>query len=192
MTSVHALAFNERPPYALLDDAPPQWTGPHVGRRLCEAMQTLKELPMGNGGGHSCWPAYSYTFEDLVWQQEQGELERTQQQQNRIRLMPSLRAISGMETAIVWPAEYLGLPICCAPSTRSRSPIRSTAIAAGWRPSAAAMATRGGSVTTPAARSLRWACAVAACRRSRALTHKSSLIDVRYAPIATKFSIAPK
>jgi hypothetical protein len=72
-------------------------------------MQTLKELPMGNGGaGTSCWPAYSYEWEDLLAQQAQGELERTQQQQNRIRLLPSLRAISEMETAIVWPAEYLG------------------------------------------------------------------------------------
>jgi hypothetical protein len=41
-------------------------------------------------------------------QQAQGELERTQQLENRIRLLPSLRAISEMETAIVWPAEYLG------------------------------------------------------------------------------------
>ena len=30
------------------------------------------------------------------------------QQQNRIRLLPSLRAISEMEQAICWPAEYLG------------------------------------------------------------------------------------
>jgi hypothetical protein len=41
-------------------------------------------------------------------QQQQGELERTQQQQNRIRLLPSLRAISEMEQAICWPAQYLG------------------------------------------------------------------------------------
>ena len=100
----------------LLDTTPPQWNGPHVGRRLCEAMQTLKELPMGNGGGSSCWPSYCYEWEDLLAQQAQGELERTQQLQNRIRLMPSLRAISEMETAIVWPAEYLGrLPeLLCA------------------------------------------------------------------------------
>jgi hypothetical protein len=109
MTSGYALALviDNRPPPELLDDAPPQWTGPHVGRRLCEAMQTLKELPMGNGGGHSCWPSYCYEWEDLLAQQAPGELERTQQLQNRIRLLPSLRAISEMETAI-WPAEYLG------------------------------------------------------------------------------------
>jgi hypothetical protein len=98
------------PPLDLLDDdTPPSiWTGPHVGRRLCEAMQTLMELPMGGGGGSSCWPAYAYEWEDLLAQQQQGELERTMAQQNRIRLLPSLRAISEMELAICWPAEYLG------------------------------------------------------------------------------------
>jgi hypothetical protein len=107
---------DDRAQLELLDTAPPQWNGPHVGRRLCEAMQTLKELPMGNGGGSSCWPSYCYEWEDLLAQQAQGELERTQQLQNRIRLLPSLRAISEMETAIVWPAEYLGrLPeLLCA------------------------------------------------------------------------------
>jgi hypothetical protein len=71
-------------------------------------MVTLKELPMGGRTGSSCWPAYSYEWEDLLAQQQQGELERTQQQQNRIRLLPSLRAISEMEQAICWPAQYLG------------------------------------------------------------------------------------
>jgi hypothetical protein len=111
MTRAHALALviDERPPLDLLDDgAPPKWTGPHVGRRLCEAMVTLKELPMGNGGGASSWPSYCYEWGDLLAQQAQGELERTQQQQNRIRLLPSLRAVTEMELAICWPAEYLG------------------------------------------------------------------------------------
>jgi hypothetical protein len=40
----------------------------------------------------------------LAWD---GQRWRTQQQ-NRIRLLPSLRAISEMEQAICWPAEYLG------------------------------------------------------------------------------------
>lgn len=78
----------DRVPMELLNVAPPLWTGPHVGRRLTEAMQTLRELPMGNGGGSSCWPSYCYEWEDLLAQQAQGELERTQQLQNRIRLLP--------------------------------------------------------------------------------------------------------
>ena len=58
-------------------------------------------------GGSSAWPAYAYTFEDLLAQQAQGELERTQQLQNRIRLLPSSREVQRMEQCIVWPAEYL-------------------------------------------------------------------------------------
>jgi hypothetical protein len=92
----------------LVDEAPSIWTGPHVGRRLCEAMLTLKDLPMGGGTGTSAWPAYCYEWEDLLAQHQQGELERTQAQQNRIRLLPSLRAVTEMELAICWPAEYLG------------------------------------------------------------------------------------
>jgi hypothetical protein len=93
---------------ALLDETPARWDGPHVGRRLCEAMQTLRLLPMAGAIGYRpAWPAYAYEFEDLVEQEKQGELERTQQQQNRTRLLPSIREITAMETALVWPARYL-------------------------------------------------------------------------------------
>jgi hypothetical protein len=92
----------------LLDDIPAKWNGPHVGRRLCEAMRTLAMLPMGGGGAASAWPPYCYEWDDLLAQQAQGELEKTQAQQNRIRLLPSLRAVTEMELAICWPAEYLG------------------------------------------------------------------------------------
>jgi hypothetical protein len=95
-------------PLEWFDDVPSTWNGPHVGRRLCEAMVTLKELPLGGGASTSSLPAYCYEWEDLLSQQQQGELERTQQQQNRIRLLPSMRAVSEMEQAICWPAEYLG------------------------------------------------------------------------------------
>jgi hypothetical protein len=91
----------------LLDETPSRWNGPHVGLRLCEAMRTLALLPMGGGSGTSAWPPYAYTFEDLLAQQAQGELERTQQMQNRIRLLPSSREVQRMEAAICWPAEYL-------------------------------------------------------------------------------------
>ncbi|UGY12500.1 hypothetical protein HAP48_0028185 [Bradyrhizobium septentrionale] len=90
----------------LLDEVPPRWNGPHVGRRLCDAMRTLAMLPMG-GGGSAAWPAYCYEWDDLLAQQAQGELERTQALQNRIRLLPSSREVQRMEAAICWPAEYL-------------------------------------------------------------------------------------
>ena len=91
----------------LLDEPPPRWIGGHVGRRLSEALRTLAALPMGGAGGTSAWPAYTYEFEDLLAQYEQGELERTQAQQNNIRLLPSLRDVTRMEAAISWPVQYL-------------------------------------------------------------------------------------
>ena len=86
----------------ILDETPATWNGPHVGRRLMEGMQTLRLLPTpGAIGFGSPWPAYIYEFEDLLAQEQQGELERTQKLQNRTRLMPSIREIGGCEAAIV-------------------------------------------------------------------------------------------
>ena len=78
-----------------------------TGLRLCEAMRTLALLPMGGGSGSAIWPPYVYEWDDLLAQQAQGELERTQALQNRIRLLPSSRELQRMEAAICWPAEYL-------------------------------------------------------------------------------------
>jgi hypothetical protein len=103
-----AIRINEdRVQLELLDETPATWTGPHVGLRLTEAMRTLATLPMGGGSGSSTWPAYCYEWDDLLAQQAQGELERTQALQNRIRLLPSSREVQRMEAAICWPAEYL-------------------------------------------------------------------------------------
>jgi len=91
-----------------IDDAPAVWNGPHVGKRLAEAMQTLRALPMPSVAGYGgAWPPYRYEFEDLVAQKEQGELEQTQRLQNRVRVLPSLLDISRMEIAICWLARYL-------------------------------------------------------------------------------------
>jgi hypothetical protein len=94
---------------AVMEDSPPTiWDGPHVGKRLSEAMRTLRMLPMQAVAGYGrSWPAYSYEFEDLLAQQEQGELEKTQRMQNRTRIMPSYSDVTRMEAAIVWPARYL-------------------------------------------------------------------------------------
>jgi hypothetical protein len=92
-----------------LEDAlPPVWIGPHVGRRICEALRTLRTLPMPSVAGYGVtWPTYAYEWEDLLAQHEQGELEKTQQLQNRTRLLPSYGDITRMEAAIYWPALYL-------------------------------------------------------------------------------------
>jgi len=99
---------------AMLDpldcDRPTIWIGPHVGRRISEGMQTLRLLPMGNAGGsNTAWPPYTYEFDDLVAQKEQGELEKTQRMQNRTRVSPSVREITQAVMSCYWPMQYLFL-----------------------------------------------------------------------------------
>jgi hypothetical protein len=120
-------------PLEILDEMPSRWNGPHVGRRLMEAMRVLRLLPMAGAIGYRPgWPAYAYEFEDLLAQHEQGELERTQAIQNRTRLQPSIRDITIMEAAICWPAVYL------AQSQNIASAVNAVALAhaldrdAGW------------------------------------------------------------
>ena len=83
-------------------------SGPHVGRRLTEAMRTLSCLPMGEAvPSRSLWPPYSYEWSDLLAQNEQGELERTQHQQNTIRLLPSCARDDPDGNGDLWPAQFL-------------------------------------------------------------------------------------
>lgn len=116
----------------LLDETPSTWNGLHVGRRLCEAMRTLAMLPMGGGGASSAWPAYCYEWDDLLAQQAQGELERTQALQNRIRLLPSSRAVQRMEVAICWPAEYLARLVHLLRAVNGVALAHSLELDAGW------------------------------------------------------------
>jgi hypothetical protein len=53
------------------------------------------ELRAPRGFGNAL-PAYAYEWEDLIAQQEQGELEATQPEQNRVRLQPSYRQVTDM------------------------------------------------------------------------------------------------
>jgi len=95
-------------PFDPLDDAPGVWSGLHVGRRLTEAMRTLRMLPLGLSSGYgSTWPPYCYEWDDLVAQEQTAELERTQKLQNRTRVLPGIVEIGRMEIAICWPAEFL-------------------------------------------------------------------------------------
>jgi hypothetical protein len=94
---------------SILDEVPWNWSGGHVGRRLCDAMRTLRILPMPALAGYRVsWPLYAYEFDDLVGQERTAELEKTQKLRNRTRLLPSYRDITCMEAAISWPAAYLG------------------------------------------------------------------------------------
>jgi hypothetical protein len=102
------LKFNPLEDMVMDDIAPSVWSGPHVGKRLAEAMRTLRMLPMGGIAGYvATWPPYSYEWQDLLAQNEKGELEKTMRSQNRVRLLPSYSDVTRMEAAIYWPAKFL-------------------------------------------------------------------------------------
>jgi hypothetical protein len=102
------LRFNPLEDAVMDDIPPPTWIGPHVGKRLAEALRILRALPFRSYGGLGApWPAYTYEFEDLLAQHEQGELEKTMKMQNRTRLVPSYTEVTRMEAAICWPAQFL-------------------------------------------------------------------------------------
>lgn len=117
----------------ILDDVPAVWNGPHVGQRLCDAMRTLRSVPMpGVAGYRANWPVYAYEFEDLLAQHEQGELERTQANQNRTRLLPSFREVSQMEIAICWPARFLASAVHIVVAVNAVALAHSFERDAGW------------------------------------------------------------
>jgi len=89
-----------------LDDRPPAvWNGPHVGKRIADAFETLAAIPMrqfGSGASRGLWPAYPYEFEDLIAQQEAERITPRPP-----RLAPTIEMITRMEMALCWPARYL-------------------------------------------------------------------------------------
>jgi hypothetical protein len=101
----HPLDHTPAPEYIL-----PQWDGPHVGKRLAEALRTLRYMPV-NGcpvGFTNSWPAILHEYsdraayeDDPIWKAERAA------ESNRTKPRPSSIEIARMETAIVWPARYL-------------------------------------------------------------------------------------
>ena len=74
---------------------------------------------MGSGGGRSCWPSYCYEWEDLIAQQAQGELERTQQMQNRgMQVIDVNRLLDRLKSEIVSCA-IGNTPLHAAPGEQS-------------------------------------------------------------------------
>ena len=121
----------------LADDAPlplpPSWNGPHAAQRIEEGFVTLAKLPMRDRSGlRSAWPAIIYEFEDLVAQQEQGEPERTQEQQNRTRVIPSAREIAHMEATVYWPTQYLSATPELREAVNMLGLAHSLGLDAGW------------------------------------------------------------
>jgi hypothetical protein len=101
------LQFAPVPEFKLLDDdhPPPKWCGDWVSRRWVDGLKTLRLIPLKAAprGFGNAWPAYAYEWEDLIAQQEHGELEATQHGQNRVRLQPSYRQVTMCEAVISWP-----------------------------------------------------------------------------------------
>jgi hypothetical protein len=90
---------------------PPQWDGPHVGKRLAEALRTLQHLPVNGypAGFTNSWPAIVHEYadraayeDDPIWKAERAA------ESNWTRRRASSIEIARMETTIVWPARYLG------------------------------------------------------------------------------------
>jgi hypothetical protein len=91
---------------------PPQWDGPHVGKRLAEALRTLTHLSIGGAprGFANAWPEYAVEWIDEI---AQAGADKTQQAQdaaakNWTKIIPSAEEITRMEQAIAWPARYVG------------------------------------------------------------------------------------
>src|SRR5215472_14877220 len=103
----HPLDHTPAPEYI-----PRQWDGPHVGKRLAEALRTLRHMPIN---GHpqsyvSSWPTYAHEWEDQL---AQASSDQEQQQQeaavkNWTKIIPTSAEIARMEISISWPARYLG------------------------------------------------------------------------------------
>lgn len=89
---------------------PQRWSFLHVADRTEEAALVLMRLPAGTSGPKlfgSGMPSYTYDFEDLVGQIEQGELERLLKERNRPRGAPAPDAIARMHEVLGWPGAYL-------------------------------------------------------------------------------------
>lgn len=89
---------------------PAAWDGPHVGKRLIEAMRTLRQMPVTNHRAKSnAWPDYRYDWQDLLSQLSADEQAKQADEaaRNWSRLIPSPIEIARMDAAIAWPARYL-------------------------------------------------------------------------------------
>jgi hypothetical protein len=102
----HPLSGKPAPEYI-----PPRWDGPHVGKRLAEAMRTLRHMPINGvpAGFVASWPEYSVEWEDRLAQAGSDQEQQRQEAavRNWTKTIPSSLEISRMEISISWPARYL-------------------------------------------------------------------------------------
>jgi hypothetical protein len=103
----HPLDHKPAPEYI-----PPYWIGTHAGKRLAEALRTLRCIPI-NGvpqGFATSWPEYAIEWGDSLAQLAGDEEQQKQEvaARNWSKTIPTSVEISRMEAAIIWPGRYLG------------------------------------------------------------------------------------
>jgi hypothetical protein len=102
--------FNPLEDQVMAEVVPARWSGPHVGVRISDAFNTLSRLPSSSFRTRlGFWPAYSYSWQDLLAQLEQAAEEQARERHiaNRVRVKPDITEVSQMERAIYWPMQYL-------------------------------------------------------------------------------------
>jgi hypothetical protein len=138
VTPQSLLQFAPLSDFNLLDaDHPPsKWCGDWVSRRWVEGLKTLRLIPLKgmSSGFKKAWPPYLVEWEDLLAQQEQGELEATQHEQNRVRLQPSYRQVTMSEAVISWPLYLADFEPVLRALIVSAGPTHASAMRRSWRP----------------------------------------------------------
>jgi hypothetical protein len=93
-------------------EVPSSWTMIHVLDRLEEAYAVLSSLPAKTrpqqfGNGMPTPVREKLTNKDWIDLLEAGELEKVEQDRNRVRLAPTTAQITRMDQALAWPFEFL-------------------------------------------------------------------------------------
>jgi len=105
LTDWHPLDHTPPPEYI-----PPSWHGPHVGKRLIEALRVLQLMPAPPGpqAFANMWPTYEHDWADRIHYEDDPtwKVERSADR-NRLKPRPTPIEIAHMEQAIGWPARYL-------------------------------------------------------------------------------------
>lgn len=111
-----ALGWGDTQPVAAPRDRarelPPQWTQIHVLDRLEEAYAVLSSLPARTrpkqfGNGMPTPVREKMTNKDWIDLLESGEIEKVEEEANRVRLAPTTAQITRMDQALRWPFEHL-------------------------------------------------------------------------------------
>lgn len=98
------------------DPLPRSWTADHVGKRLIEAHEVLRRIPMNiwPQGYSALWPEYTHDAGELAIQAGAGTLELGR---NIIIKGASAIELARMNEALLWPIQFLSINNAWALST---------------------------------------------------------------------------